>query len=303
MNQQFLRLAAAFVAVIGISLTSFQSADAQIRASEFSSISQTIDGTVITIEYSRPSRRGRDVLFGGVIPFDDVRTPGANWATTLEVNKDVTINSINVTAGKYSVWMVATEGAWEVGLFEEHRMFHAPHPVMEDAAVRIPVEPRQSATELETLTFHFPSVRTDGATLRLQWGATYGDMSIGVQSTQQFTVSDVEAARFEGTYRIDMAARPPFSAEANTQEIEISRTGRYLQTQIRFGPYDALIDIGFAPKADQVFLPFMVMGNEPAQLFDMMLFEFQTDSSGRAESFKARFTADDSVWITGTRAD
>jgi len=38
--------------------------EAQIRASELGTVSQTIDGTVISVEYSRPRARGRASLFG-----------------------------------------------------------------------------------------------------------------------------------------------------------------------------------------------------------------------------------------------
>jgi len=78
---------------------------AQIAASEFSTISQSVDGTVISIEYSRPSRRGRDTLFGGVMAYGQVITPGANMATTIEFSNNVKIDGNAIPAGKYSVWI------------------------------------------------------------------------------------------------------------------------------------------------------------------------------------------------------
>jgi hypothetical protein len=62
-------------------------AGAQILASEAATVSQTIDGPALTIDYSRPSLRGRDVhvdLFGDQIPWGQAWTPGANTATTIE---------------------------------------------------------------------------------------------------------------------------------------------------------------------------------------------------------------------------
>ena len=63
---------------------------AQIRASELAVTRQTIDGTVITLEYSRPRVRGRPVMFGergrSIVHWEEVWTPGANYATTLETN-------------------------------------------------------------------------------------------------------------------------------------------------------------------------------------------------------------------------
>ena len=66
---------------------------AQIRASELGTMTQTIDGTKITVEYSRPRSRGRDPLFGTkAVRWGETWTPGANWATTLELNKNVKID-------------------------------------------------------------------------------------------------------------------------------------------------------------------------------------------------------------------
>ncbi|HEX9484759.1 MAG TPA: DUF2911 domain-containing protein, partial [Gemmatimonadaceae bacterium] len=66
-------------------------AHAQIRASEPATFTQTIDGTKITMQYSRPRARGRETLFGSsdVVRWNEVWTPGANYATTLEVSKPV----------------------------------------------------------------------------------------------------------------------------------------------------------------------------------------------------------------------
>jgi hypothetical protein len=65
---------------------------AQVRASERGGAFQVVNGTTITIEYSRPAVRGRVTMFGGQIPWGQVWTPGANWATTLEVDLVVSIN-------------------------------------------------------------------------------------------------------------------------------------------------------------------------------------------------------------------
>ena len=52
-------------------------AHAQIRASERGTVTQTVDGTTIKIDYSRPQARGRDNLYGGQIHWGEVWSPGA----------------------------------------------------------------------------------------------------------------------------------------------------------------------------------------------------------------------------------
>ena len=104
--------------------------EGQIRASEIVSISQTIDGTVISVEYSRPRARGRDPIFGTkAVRWDEVWTPGANWATTLDVSKAVEIEGRPVAKGKYSVWMVVRkDGPWTVVLEPKWHRYHMEPP-------------------------------------------------------------------------------------------------------------------------------------------------------------------------------
>jgi len=103
---------------------------AQIRASEIGVMSQTIDGTKLTVEYSRPRARGRDPLFGTkAVQWDEVWTPGANYATTLEVDRNIKLNGKSVPKGKYSVWMVVKKtGDWTMVLDPRVRLYHMEHP-------------------------------------------------------------------------------------------------------------------------------------------------------------------------------
>jgi hypothetical protein len=72
----------------------------------------TIDGATITIEYGRPSVKGRNI-FGpqGVIPTGKVWRMGADEATTLTTTKDLMFGSVHVPAGKYTLWALPLEGA------------------------------------------------------------------------------------------------------------------------------------------------------------------------------------------------
>ena len=87
----------------------------QIRGSEWASVSQTLDGTTLTVEYHRPAARGRP-LFGSLVPWDRVWTPGANWATTFQADRDVRLNGVEVPAGTYSVWRIPRPGPWTLTL-------------------------------------------------------------------------------------------------------------------------------------------------------------------------------------------
>jgi len=62
-----------------------------------------VRGASVVVSYSSPRLRGRAVL-GSVIPYDEVWRTGANEATTLFSDSDLSIGGTIVPAGVYSVW-------------------------------------------------------------------------------------------------------------------------------------------------------------------------------------------------------
>ena len=137
------RISAALTAALAATLLAPVPGAAQVRASELGTVGQTIDGTIIAIEYSRPRARGRDSLFGGVVHWGEHWTPGANWATTFEVNRDIELNGHPVAAGKYSVWMVVQPDEWVIYLDPEARAFHTDPPDSTDVQIRFVVVPEE----------------------------------------------------------------------------------------------------------------------------------------------------------------
>ncbi|MEO7353661.1 MAG: DUF2911 domain-containing protein, partial [Gemmatimonadales bacterium] len=177
-------------------------APAQIRASELGTISQVIDGTKLTITYSRPRTRGRIKLFGtNAARWGETWTPGANWATTLEVSKDVTIGARPVPKGKYSVWMVLKEpGDWTMVLDPESHRFHMDPPDSTGGQIRFPVRIDQ-AEFVDVLTWSMPELTVNGGTIAMQWGTTRATMKLVVQPSLKVELAESEARPYLGRYR------------------------------------------------------------------------------------------------------
>lgn len=172
----------------------------QRKASERGTVSQVIDGTRITVDYSRPSARGRTEIFGGVIHWGEMWTPGANWATTLEVSKDVKLNGHDVPAGKYTLWMEPQPEGWTVHLNHMIWRFHTEPP--EDTAEELlsfPVQSEQGA-HMEALAFYFPEVTFNHAVLRMHWGTTFVPLEFDVPEWKPMEVAPGQLAAYEGEY-------------------------------------------------------------------------------------------------------
>jgi hypothetical protein len=143
---------------------------AQGLLSEHAVAAQTIAGTTITVEYYRPAARGRDPVFGKVVTWGEHWTPGANWATTVDVDHDVRVNGALLPKGKYALWTVVNPDRWTVELRRQWRKFHVPPPTdSSDVQLRLTVRP-DSGAATELLTFDFPAVRPAATTLRFRWG-------------------------------------------------------------------------------------------------------------------------------------
>lgn len=140
------------------------------RPSQHGTVSQEVALTTITLGYDRPVARGRE-LYGGIIDWDVVATPGANRATWIDFSTPVTFQGAALDAGRYGLWHVSHESEpWEFILVREWDTHHSFFP-MESEAVRVRVRPERGEY-METLAFYFPVVGEYETLLRLHWGTT-----------------------------------------------------------------------------------------------------------------------------------
>ena len=69
-------------------------------------------GSIKTIiQWGSPSVKGREI-WGMIVPYDEVWRTGANEATSIEFDKDVTVNGKDLKAGKYGFFTIPKEGEW-----------------------------------------------------------------------------------------------------------------------------------------------------------------------------------------------
>jgi hypothetical protein len=149
-----------------------------VRRSQAAAVSQRIANTDVTITYSRPVARGRD-LFGALVPFDQVWNPGADQASALSATREVTIDGQTLPAGRYSVWAIPRADRWTVIFSSAADVYHTPYPGPELDVLRIDVAP-EAGPHMETLSFYFPIVEGKDAILRLHWGTVIVPLSIRV---------------------------------------------------------------------------------------------------------------------------
>ena len=268
------------LAVLGVLVTPWSPATGQVMPSERGTVSQTIDGTTITIEYSRPVARGR-TLFPDVVRYGRPWTPGANWATTIEVDRPIRLNGNDVPKGKYGIWMIPGPDEWTVTLTRDARRFHTLPPGSDDEQARFTVKPTTGA-HMETLAFYFPVVTRDGATLDLHWGTVVIPMRITVEPTRAPTIAESERARYVGTYRLT-----PNGSDSTVHELTLVVTDSAGQLRGRATPalwgYDPDFDL-IATNRDRQFRPAFYRGGKPFGMEAEGVISFR-ESDGRATGF------------------
>lgn len=292
---RFVRCMASLLSVAALTGVLAHDTAAQVRASERGGTSQTVDGTAITVEFGRPNTRGRENLFGGVVPFGKIWTPGANWATTIEVNKAITINGHDMPAGKYSVWLQVQPETWTAIFDPQPRRFHLMPPGESPDQVRFAIQP-STGSSTHMLTWSFPDVRATGATLELAWGTARIEFDIDVQPSHPATVAPEVAERYVGMWRLTQSA-PLTAGEVS---FEIRYENERLVVSWESAPNPLLANPWLIPLGAGMFAPAELENGEIHDIVMDLVFEF-TPLDGRADRFEIR-ALDDQLWGTAVRA-
>ncbi|HMP30909.1 MAG TPA: DUF2911 domain-containing protein, partial [Saprospiraceae bacterium] len=137
------------------------------QPSPSSTISQRFGLTDATIEYSRPSAKGR-TIFGkeGIVPNGDIWRTGANSATKITFSTDVKVEGADLKKGSYAILTKPDATSWEVQ-FHTHTSGNFGDYVGKTPAVAVMVKPMSSAAKFETFLINFDNITNTGATLQL----------------------------------------------------------------------------------------------------------------------------------------
>ena len=124
------------------------------------------NGTVVTINYSQPSVKGRTIGKDlEPLPGQVWRT-GANKATVFEVSKDVTVAGKPLAAGKYALFTLVDGDYWTVIFNKKWDQFGAFKYKEADDALRVTVKSEKAPAFSEQLNI---TAGKDGV-VTLLWG-------------------------------------------------------------------------------------------------------------------------------------
>ena len=147
-------------------------------------IIQRVGFTDITVSYSRPSAKGRQI-FGGVVPFGTLWRTGASDATTIGFNQPVRIAGQIIPAGKYSLFTITNASEWTI-ILNKDTTLHGTSDYQDSLdVVRFKVKPGKAPRFQETFTIEVADIVKDAATLFLIWENTEASFPIVTSADQQ----------------------------------------------------------------------------------------------------------------------
>ncbi len=162
-------------------------ASAQLKTpqpSPSASVTQTVGLTDVTIDYSRPGMKGR-AIFGDLVPFDKIWRTGANKATAISFNDDVSINGNDVKAGKYAVFTIPGKTEWTIIVNSNTELWGAGDYKKEEDVARFTVKSTQLNDAVESLTIDFSNFNQGEAQVNLSWENTRVSFPISTKAGEQ----------------------------------------------------------------------------------------------------------------------
>ncbi len=123
--------------------------------------------THMMIHYHAPAVRGR-IIWGGLIPYDDVWVTGAHSATNWEFNNDIIIDGQTITAGKYAVFTIPGKDNWIVILNKNWNQHLADDYDAKEDVLRLNVKP-ELQNHQERLSYAVITTDTKNGQLIIAW--------------------------------------------------------------------------------------------------------------------------------------
>jgi hypothetical protein len=138
----------------------------------------TVDlgGTTVTIDYSSPRLKGRQVG-GEVATFGKVWRVGANESTTFVTTGAVTVGGKPVPAGSYTIFAVPAKDKWTLIISKKTGEWGTDYPGENNDLARIDMKVSTLPSSVENFTISFDKAGM-GANLNLDWGTTRASVAI-----------------------------------------------------------------------------------------------------------------------------
>jgi hypothetical protein len=156
------------VVLTALALTSPLFAEEKPRVSPHETVNATVGDAKITIVYGRPYSKDpksgeKRKIWGALVPFSKVWRMGADEATTLTTDKDITIGGTAIAAGAYTLFLLPTESGAKLIVNKQTGQWGTKYDEKQDL-VRIDMKKQAADKPVDQFT-----IAVDGGVLKLMW--------------------------------------------------------------------------------------------------------------------------------------
>jgi len=167
-------------------------ATAQIKtpaASPSAKLTTTVGLTDVTVEYSRPSMKGRTIFAtDGLVPFGKVWRTGANAATKVTFADDVKLGGQDVKAGSYAVLTKPMASEWTV-MFIPYEGRSWSSYIEKTPAATVQAKTKNLGASMETFLINVGKVTDNSAHIQFIWDDVIASVPMTVEVDERVMAS------------------------------------------------------------------------------------------------------------------
>ena len=139
-------------------------------ASPRGTASMTFDGKKVSVDYGRPSMRGRKIM-GELVPYNQVWRTGANEATQFTTEADLLMGSTIVPKGTYTLYTIPAPTGWQLIVNRHTGQWGTPYNYEKEELARLEMAVESLPTPVEQFTIALEPSGMDGL-LKMEWEQT-----------------------------------------------------------------------------------------------------------------------------------
>jgi hypothetical protein len=131
----------------------------------------------ISVNYSRPSMRGRKIM-GGVVPYGVIWRTGANAATSFVIQTDIIVSGFAIARGSYTLYTLPSSKQWKLIINKQTGQWGTVYNEKFDLA-SIPLKKVHLKQPVEKFTINLEQTAEKTGVMKLAWEKT--QLSVNIQ--------------------------------------------------------------------------------------------------------------------------
>jgi len=183
------------------------------RPSPDATVTQIVGVTEVSVDYSSPGVKGREI-WGGLVPYGEVWRTGANEVTSITFSDPVKVNGNDLPSGTYGIHTIPGESEWEFIFSKDTKVDDGSNYDPTKDALIIKVNPAEHHF-MERMTFLFTDVTDNSVNINLVWDKLVVSFKVETNTNENFLSNARKELSWSPTFQ---AAQYCLTANINLEQ-------------------------------------------------------------------------------------